>query len=103
METHGHDSTGAWLCHVCARPPGMYVWPEEGGVASLSALDYRKRRGLGERDEQMAILVMRVSGSHFGNYFMPCAAGVRTSSAPRSASILRRSIDMDSGMTRMSR
>lgn len=39
METHGHDSTGAWLCHVCARPPGMYVWPEEGGVASLSALE----------------------------------------------------------------
>ena len=30
---------------------------------SLSALDYRKRRGLDKRDEQMAILVQRVSGS----------------------------------------
>ena len=49
---------------------------------SLSALDYRKRRGLGERDEQMAILVMRVSGSYFGSYFMPCAAGVGYSYSP---------------------
>ena len=49
---------------------------------SLSALDYRKRRGLDMRDEQMAILVMRVSGSHFGNYFMPCAAGVGYSYSP---------------------
>lgn len=29
---------------------------------SLSALDYRKRRGLDKRDEQMALLVQRVSG-----------------------------------------
>ena len=36
---HGHESTGAWLCHVCACPPGMCVWPEEGGVVSLSALE----------------------------------------------------------------
>ena len=49
---------------------------------SLSALDYRRRRGLGRRDEQMAVLVMRVSGSHFGNYFMPCAAGVGYSYSP---------------------
>ncbi len=49
---------------------------------SLSALDYRMRRGLARRDEQMAILVMRVSGSHFGNYFMPCAAGVGYSYSP---------------------
>ena len=49
---------------------------------SLSALDYRKRRHLSERDEKMAILVMRVSGSHFGNYFMPCAAGVGYSFSP---------------------
>ena len=34
--------------------------------------------------------------------FMPCAAGVRINSAPSRASILRRSIDIDSGITRMS-
>ena len=49
---------------------------------SLSALDYRRRRSLSERDEEMAVLVMRVSGSHFGNYFMPCAAGVGYSCSP---------------------
>ncbi len=43
---------------------------------SRSALDYRIRRGLENRDEQMGLLVQRVSGSHFDDYFMPCAAGV---------------------------
>lgn len=41
-----------------------------------SALEYRYQRGLADRDEQMAILVQRVSGSGFGDYFMPGAAGV---------------------------
>lgn len=41
-----------------------------------SALEYRLRRGLDKKDEQMAILVQRVSGSYYGNYFMPCVAGV---------------------------
>ena len=35
--------------------------------------------------------------------FIPFSAGVSTSSAPSRASILRRSIDIDSGMTRISR
>ena len=41
-----------------------------------SALEYRKTRGLADCDEQMAILVQRVSGSYYGPYFMPCTAGV---------------------------
>lgn len=41
-----------------------------------SALEYRLLRGLGKKDEQMAILVQRVSGSYQGQYFMPSAAGV---------------------------
>ncbi len=49
---------------------------------SISALDYRKRRGLDKRDEQMAILVQRVSGSRYAGFFMPCAAGVGYSSSP---------------------
>ena len=48
----------------------------------LSALDYRKRRGLDKRDEQMALLVQRVSGSYYGTYYMPCAAGVGYSYSP---------------------
>ena len=49
---------------------------------SRSALDYRSRRGLGERDEQMALLVQRVSGSYYGEYYMPCVAGVGYSYSP---------------------
>ncbi len=49
---------------------------------SLSALDYRKRRGLDKRDEQMALLVQRVSGSYYGANYMPCAAGVGYSYSP---------------------
>ena len=49
---------------------------------SKSALDYRLRRGLEGRDEQMALLVQRVSGSHYENFFMPCAAGVGYSYSP---------------------
>lgn len=49
---------------------------------SKSALDYRLRRGLANRDEQMALLVQRVSGSRYENFFMPCAAGVGYSYSP---------------------
>lgn len=40
------------------------------------ALSYRRRRGLIERDEQMAILVQRVSGSRYKQWFFPPLAGV---------------------------
>lgn len=40
------------------------------------ALSYRRNRGLGERDEQMAILVQRVSGMPYAQYFFPTMAGV---------------------------
>ena len=51
-------------------------------MMSLSALDYRKRRGLDKRDEQMALLIQRVSGSYYGSCYMPCAAGVGYSYSP---------------------
>lgn len=40
------------------------------------ALSYRRKRGLGESDEQMAILVMRVSGMPYKHFFFPFLAGV---------------------------
>ncbi|MHA1794855.1 MAG: PEP/pyruvate-binding domain-containing protein, partial [Promethearchaeota archaeon] len=49
---------------------------------SRDALTYRKSRGLLESDEQMAILVQRVSGAIYGDYFMPQAAGVGFSFNP---------------------
>ncbi|MBL7071897.1 MAG: PEP/pyruvate-binding domain-containing protein [Candidatus Omnitrophica bacterium] len=43
---------------------------------SDEALNYRLRRGLDKRDEQMALLVQRVSGSYHKDYFFPDLAGV---------------------------
>jgi hypothetical protein len=43
---------------------------------SNDALTYRQSRGLSGRDEQMAILVQRVSGDHYGELFFPHIAGV---------------------------
>jgi len=44
-----------------------------------SALAYRKQRGLDKCDEQMALLVQRVSGAHHKDYFFPDLAGVGVS------------------------
>ncbi len=43
---------------------------------SPDVLSYRLRRGLGESDEQMAILVQRVAGTPYRQYFFPALAGV---------------------------
>ena len=65
---------------------------------SRAALDYRQKRGLDTRDEQMALLVQRVSGSRFGDLFMPCAAGVGYSYNPYCYS---KDIDPEKGMLRL--
>jgi len=46
------------------------------------ALAYRRARNLGERDEQMAILVQRVSGMPYKQFFFPSLAGVAFSRNP---------------------
>ena len=43
---------------------------------SENALTYRLQRGLDQQDEQMALLVQRVSGSYRNSYFFPDLAGV---------------------------
>lgn len=49
---------------------------------SERALNYRAHRGALDKDEQMALLVMRVSGAAYGHYFYPQAAGVAFSFNP---------------------
>lgn len=46
---------------------------------SEDALTYRKQRGLDQKEEQMALLVMRVSGSYREQYYFPELAGVGVS------------------------
>ncbi len=43
---------------------------------SAEALAYRRKRGVLDQDEQMALLVQRVSGAPHGHYFFPQMAGV---------------------------
>lgn len=62
------------------------------------ALAYRMNRGLFDRDEQMAVLVQRVSGDYHNEYFFPHAAGVGNSS---NLYVWDKAIDMDAGMLRM--
>jgi pyruvate, water dikinase len=65
---------------------------------SAEALNYRKRRGVLERDEQMALLVQRVSGSTYGRYFFPQLAGVLYSFNPY---VWSREIDPEAGVMRL--
>jgi len=65
---------------------------------SEDALAYRKNRGLMDKDEQMAILVQRVSGDYYGDYFFPHAAGVGNST---NVYLWNKNIDMSAGMLRL--
>jgi pyruvate, water dikinase len=51
-------------------------------VLDEEALLYRKRRGLLDSEERMALLIMRVSGAPNGRYYYPQAAGVGLSFNP---------------------
>jgi pyruvate,water dikinase len=51
-------------------------------AVSDEALRYRERRGLLDREERMALLVQRVSGSAHGDLFFPHLAGVALSYNP---------------------
>ncbi len=64
-----------------------------------SALEYRQRNGLDTHEEQMCLLVQRVSGSLYDdNTFMPTAAGVGYS---HSAYCWDKGMDPDAGMLRL--
>ncbi|MFA6450509.1 MAG: PEP/pyruvate-binding domain-containing protein [bacterium] len=65
---------------------------------SEKALSYRARRGLLDRDEQMALLVQRVSGAMHKRLFYPQVAGVGYSYNPY---VWNTQIDPDSGMLRL--
>ncbi len=65
---------------------------------SEQALRYRARRGMLDKDEQMALLVMRVSGTMHGRHFYPEMAGVGFSFNPYA---WHESIDPKAGMIRL--
>lgn len=67
-------------------------------IMNDDALAYRVNRGLFQKDEQMAILVQRVSGDYYEKNFFPHIAGVGNSS---NLYVWDSSIDMEAGMLRL--
>jgi len=65
---------------------------------SENALRYRAQRQLLDRDEQMPLLVQRVSGARYGNWFFPQLAGVGYSFNPY---VWSPCIDPHAGMMRL--
>lgn len=65
---------------------------------SERALRYRERRGMLDKDEQMALLVMRVSGAMYGRNFFPQFAGVGFSFNPY---VWDKDIDPKAGVVRL--
>ncbi|MCX7691720.1 PEP/pyruvate-binding domain-containing protein [Thermoflexus sp.] len=51
-------------------------------IYNPDALSYRRRMGLIDYDERMAILIQEVQGKPYRNYFFPSAAGVAYSFSP---------------------
>ena len=103
----GNAFAGKYESVFCSNSGSMEQRVEElenairtvyASTMSKSALDYRSRRGLQKRDEQMSLLVQRVSGSYYGEFYMPCAAGVGYSYSPCK---FMESIDQSAGMLRL--
>ncbi len=65
---------------------------------SEDALSYRQRRNILDRDEQMALLVQRVSGAKYSDFFFPQIAGVGFSYNPY---VWDQAIDPKMGMIRL--
>jgi pyruvate, water dikinase len=65
---------------------------------SEKALRYRAQRGILERDEQMSLLVQRVSGIRHGSLFFPHTAGVGLSFNPY---VWNQYIDPNAGLLRL--
>jgi len=62
------------------------------------ALTYRLQRGLGQADEQMALLVQRVSGAYHSKFFFPDIAGVGIS---YNTFVWKNTMDPKAGMLRL--
>lgn len=106
-DSFGNSFAGKYRSEFCANQGT----PEERLKAFLNAIKlvyasalnpdaiaYRRTRGLGDSDEQMAILVQRVSGFRYNEYFFPPMAGVAFS---RNLYAWTDRIDRKQGMIRL--
>jgi hypothetical protein len=88
-----HGSPSERLAAVLSAVRTVYA-----SSMSEEALRYRERRGLLDRDEQMAVLIQRVSGAVHGALFYPQFAGVALSYNPY---VWNQRIDPQAGVVRL--
>jgi hypothetical protein len=106
-DAFGNAFAGKYESYFCANqgaPEERYRHFEEAvrkifaSTMNEDALTYRLQRGMARQDEQMALLVQRVSGSHRDIYFFPDLAGVGLS---YNTFVWQKGMDPKAGMLRM--
>ena len=106
-DNFGNAFAGKYESVFCANQGGPHKRLEDflsavrmvyASTMSEEALQYRHQRGLLAHNEQMALLIQRVSGSTYGNLFFPQAAGVAFSFNPY---VWHETIDPHAGVLRL--
>jgi len=106
-DAFGNAFAGKYESDFCANqgtPEERYDHFEEAvrkiyaSTMNENALIYRQQRGLDQADEQMALLVQRVSGAYRKHYFFPEIAGVGLS---YNTFVWKQGMDPRAGMLRM--
>jgi hypothetical protein len=106
-DAFGNAFAGKYESIFCVNqgsPEQRYAYFEEAvrrvyaSTMGKDALTYRLQRGLDQQDEQMALLVQRVSGSYRNGYFFPDLAGVGMS---RNTFVWKSDLDPKAGMLRL--
>jgi len=90
-DNFGTSFAGKYQSHFCPnqgtlkenlRNLTLAIRRTYASVCSPDALFYRRRMGLLDYDERMAILLQEVQGQTYGRYFFPALAGVAFSYSP---------------------
>jgi hypothetical protein len=106
-DAFGNAFAGKYESYFCANqgaPEERYEIFEDvvrkifASTMNIDALTYRLQRGLDQQDEQMALLVQRVSGSYRKHYFFPELAGVGLS---YNTFVWQKGMDPKAGMLRL--
>ncbi|NLC71453.1 MAG: pyruvate, phosphate dikinase [Desulfuromonadaceae bacterium] len=106
-DNFGHAFVGKYESVFCANQGSRSQRLEDflsavrtvyASAMSEEALRYRAKHGLLDRDEQMSLLVQRVSGAFYEHYFYPQIAGVGFSFNPY---VWDKTIDPQAGVLRL--
>ncbi|PKL41409.1 MAG: phosphoenolpyruvate synthase [Spirochaetae bacterium HGW-Spirochaetae-1] len=106
-DAYGHAFAGKYESYFCVNQGSPQERYQEftrairlvyASTMNEDALAYRLQRGLDQMDEQMALLVQRVSGAHRRNYFFPDIGGVGLS---YNTYVWKQGMDPEAGMMRI--